>query len=86
LRAEGLAETESSRPAFLVLDLRRVRFIDSSGLAALVAAWKRARRDGRRLIVVSSPGAVERLLTVTGLDRELETVVARPGAGDTLGV
>jgi anti-anti-sigma factor len=80
-RAEdGLTEAERSRPALLVLDLRRVRFMDSTGLAALVAAQKRGRRDGRRLIVVMSPGAVERLLTLTGLDRQLEIVVAPPEA------
>ena len=75
---EGLAEAELSRPARLVLDLRRVRFIDSSGLAALVAAQKRGRRDGRRLTVIVSPGAVERVLVVTGLYHALETVVTAP--------
>jgi anti-anti-sigma factor len=79
-----LAEAELSRPARLVLDLRRVRFIDSSGLGALVAAHKRHRRVGRRLTVVVSSGAVERVLTVTGLDRELEVVVAPPGGDGAL--
>ena len=77
---DHLAEAELARPALLVLDLRRVRFIESTGLAELVAAQKRGRRDGRRLVLVMSPGPVERLLALTGLDRQLETVVQPPGA------
>ena len=69
---DRLAVLERSRPAVLVLDLRRVRFVDSSGLSTLVAAQNRSRQHGRRMIVVVSPGAVERLLGVTGLDRQLE--------------
>jgi anti-sigma B factor antagonist len=76
--ASELAEAELSRPALLVLDLRGVRFIDSTGLAELVAAHKRSRRHRRRLIIVIAPGTVQRLLEVTGLARELETATEPP--------
>jgi anti-sigma B factor antagonist len=69
-----LADVEADSPAILVLDLRRVEFIDSTGLRALIAADQRARSQGRRLAVVSGPNAVARLLTVTQLDQRLEIV------------
>jgi anti-anti-sigma factor len=78
--ASELAEAERSRPALLVVDLRDVRFIDSTGLAALVAVRKRSARDGCRLILVIAPGTVQRLLELTGLTREIETVAAGPAA------
>jgi anti-sigma B factor antagonist len=78
--ASELAEAERSRADLLVLDLRDVRFIDSTGLAALVAARKRSVRDGRRLILVIAPGTIQRLLELTGLIREFDTVAARPAA------
>ena len=69
-----LAAIEADSPGTLVLDLRRVEFIDSTGLRALVAADERARSEGRRLAVVRGPNAVERLLALTQLDQRLEIV------------
>jgi anti-anti-sigma factor len=69
-----LAAIEVDSPGTLVLDLRRVDFIDSTGLRALIAADERARSEGRRLAVVRGPNAVARLLTVTQLDQRLEIV------------
>jgi anti-anti-sigma factor len=69
-----LAAIETNSPGTLVLDLRRVEFIDSTGLRALITADERARSAGRRLAVVRGPNAVERLLTVTQLDQRLEII------------
>ncbi len=69
-----LTAIEADSPGTLVLDLRRVEFIDSTGLRALIAADERARSGGRRLAVVRGPDAVARLLTVTQLDQRLEIV------------
>jgi anti-sigma B factor antagonist len=71
---EQLAAIEVNSPGMLVLDLRRVEFIDSTGLRALIAADQRARSEGRRLAVVRGPNAVARLLTVTQLDQRFEIV------------
>jgi len=71
---EQLAAIEVNSPGMLVLDLRRVEFIDSTGLRALIAADERARTEGRRLAVVRGPNAVARLLTVTQLDQRFEIV------------
>jgi anti-sigma B factor antagonist len=74
---ERLDATEPAEPPMLVLDLRHVRFLDSTALAALIAADARSRR----LILVTAPGAVERLLALTGLDRRFETAARPPAAG-----
>jgi anti-sigma B factor antagonist len=69
-----LAAVENSSPEALVLDLRGVEFIDSTGLRTLIAADERARSAGRRLLIARGPGAVERLLVVTQLDQRLELI------------
>jgi anti-sigma B factor antagonist len=69
-----LAAIEADSPNTIVLDLRRVEFIDSTGLRALIAADQRARSEGRRLAVVRGPNAVAHLLAVTQLDQRLEIV------------
>ena len=71
---EQLAAIEVDSPATLLLDLRRVDFIDSTGLRALIAADERARSEGRRLAMVSGPDAVTRVLAVTQLDQRFEMV------------
>ena len=82
--ASGLVDevgrVERSAPALLVFDLRELRFIDSTGLALLIAAQQRGRRDGRRLVVVVGPGPVERLFTLSGLEGQFETAPAPPTA------
>jgi anti-anti-sigma factor len=55
----------------VVLDLHDVSFVDSSGLGALIACHKRARRDSCRLVLRSPSHRVARLLAVTTLDRVL---------------
>ena len=69
-----LRDIEATEPTAIVLDLRDVTFVDSAGLARIVAARRRAERSGRRLAVVRGCRAVERLLALTALDRSLEMV------------
>lgn len=73
---DDIGQVEHSAPALLVLDLRDLRFIDSTGLALLIAAQKR----GRRLVVVLGPGPVERLFALSGLEGRFETAPAPPTA------
>jgi anti-anti-sigma factor len=83
-----LATIEADAADTLVLDLRGVEFIDSTGLRALIAANERARAAGRRLVIVRGAKAVDRLLSLTQLDQRLEIVDdpdalgARPVSGD----
>jgi anti-anti-sigma factor len=57
----------------VVVDLRALEFMDSSGIRVLVAAHARAGRNGTRLFVVRpGPGtAVAKIVEVSGLDGEL---------------
>lgn len=71
---EGLKKVEANGPGVLVLDLRKVEFIDSTGLRAVIAADERARGAGRRFVLVRGTPAVERVLSVTQLDQRLDIV------------
>jgi anti-sigma B factor antagonist len=71
---EGLARVEGDTPGVLVLDLRGVEFIDSTGLRAVIAADERARSAGRRFVIVRGTAAVERVFSVTQLDQRLDIV------------
>jgi anti-anti-sigma factor len=51
----------------IVLDLRELSFIDSSGLSLLLAADHDARESGVMLSIVDGSPAVARLLEVAGL-------------------
>lgn len=55
----------------VVVDLRRLAFMDSTGLHVLVKAHKRARDAGRRFALVQGGKQIQRLLSLTGLDEKL---------------
>jgi anti-sigma B factor antagonist len=57
----------------VVVDLRGLEFMDSSGIRVLVAGHARAARVGTRLFVVrpQPESAVAKIVEVAGLDREL---------------
>jgi anti-anti-sigma factor len=57
--------------ATVVVDLRGLTFIDSTGLGVLVRAHQVAKEQGRRFGLVHGNGQVHRLLSLTGLDQEL---------------
>jgi anti-anti-sigma factor len=71
---EELRLVEEERPALIVLDLRKLEFMDSSGLRMIMAADSRAREDDRRLAVIQGPDAVRRVFEITRLDERLEIV------------
>ena len=52
--------------ASLVIDLADVTFLDSTGIAALVIAHRRAVAAGRTLTVVNAQAGVRRVLDITG--------------------
>ena len=61
----------------MIIDLRELDFMDSTGLSVLVRAHQRAEEQGRRLAMVKGPQQVQRLLSLTGVADRL-TVVDRP--------
>lgn len=75
---QELTRVEGERPETIALDLRRLSFLDSSGLRVVVSADQRARREGRRLVVVRGPETVQRVFSITHLDKQLELVDELP--------
>jgi anti-anti-sigma factor len=61
--------------ATVVLDLREVTFIDSSGLGVIVGQHKRAQeRDEQFAVAVGGAAAVQRILELSGLVKVLDIV------------
>jgi anti-anti-sigma factor len=78
---DQLGQVEAAGPAAIVLDLRGLEFMDSTGLRTIVGADTRAREQGRRLAIVRGPEAVQRIFTVTKLDERLDIVDDPPAVG-----
>jgi anti-anti-sigma factor len=67
----------------LVLDLRGLSFIDSTGLQLLAALNQRAQCDGLQLTLMAPAAPVDRAIQLCGLDQQLPFVAAvdaEPGA------
>jgi anti-sigma B factor antagonist len=62
----------------LVLDLRGVTFMDSTGLHLALDAHAAARKEGWELLVVEGPDSVQRVFEVTGLRDRLPFVDTPP--------
>jgi anti-sigma B factor antagonist len=75
-----LARDPSEREDTLVLDLRGLTFIDSSGLRAVVMADHRARAKGKRCLLVRGPQRISRVFDLTGVSDRLELVDEPPDA------
>jgi len=58
----------------VVVDLRKLAFLDSTGLETIVQLHRRGEADGFEVAVVRGPRAVERLFAVMHLDRRLRIV------------
>ncbi|WP_435204133.1 STAS domain-containing protein [Micromonospora sp. bgisy143] len=70
---DGLLEVVASGARVVVVDLTAVRFMDSSGLGALVVAYKELRaRDGWLGLAGVQP-PVRKVLSVTSVDRVIES-------------
>jgi anti-sigma B factor antagonist len=74
---QELDRTFDSELELLIIDLRELEFMDSTGLSVLVKAHQRAEESGLRFALVRGPQQVERLLTMTGVAERL-TIVDAP--------
>jgi anti-sigma B factor antagonist len=74
---ERLARAFDAGAELVILDLRGVEFMDSTGLRVLLTAHQRAHESGRRFALVRGADQVERVLTLTGV-REMLTIVDAP--------
>ena len=64
---EELDRVAASHAQLLIIDLRDLDFMDSTGLSVLVRAHQRAEEQGRELAMVKGPQQVQRLLSLTGV-------------------
>jgi anti-sigma B factor antagonist len=71
---DALRRAERSAPSCLVLDLRELDFVDSAGISRILAARRRARRAGRRLVLVRGSKAVQRFMQLAALTEHFEFV------------
>ena len=76
LRFERLVRTAMDNPLpYVVIDMREVTFIDSTGLALLLRTEGASRQDGFELEILRSPAAAVRsALEASGLERVLPFV------------
>ena len=63
------SEVVRAQPKSVIFDLRKVTFMDSSGLGILVATRKRLSNQPGSVIIVTDQPAVLQSLMITGLDR-----------------
>jgi anti-sigma B factor antagonist len=62
-----LRELEAKNPGRMLIDLRGVEFMDSSGLAAMIRALRAAQENGHTLTLRPGPSQVQRLFELTGV-------------------
>lgn len=60
------------------IDLRELRFLDTSGLRAVIEEDRRAAGDGRRLGIVPGSTAVQRVFELAGVADRLPFVDQEP--------
>lgn len=66
-------EQLADEPAHLVVDLYRVDYVDSSGLAVLVRVWRAQQAANRRFsLVMPESDAAKRIFSLAGFDQIFE--------------
>jgi anti-anti-sigma factor len=76
--AQAIRELRQAGAAHLIIDLRRVTFIDSTGLRLALDLDDDARDDGLRLELLAGPPEVQRIFDVTGTLDQLPFVTPDP--------
>jgi anti-anti-sigma factor len=68
----------------VMLDLRELAFIDSTGLRVVLGLANGLGENSARVVLVKGPDPVQRVFTLTGADREL-TIIDDPSELDESG-
>jgi anti-sigma B factor antagonist len=86
---EELLAVLAQGATLLVADLGKTEFCDSAGVNALVQAYRRASASGNPLRLVVGTPAVQRVLSITGVDRLVDifpsvaaSLAGTPGPAD----
>jgi anti-sigma B factor antagonist len=66
---DAMRRIERDAPGRLLLDLRQLEFLDTTGLSRLLAVQRRCRRAGRRLVLVRGPLAVQRIFAMCSAEQ-----------------
>ncbi len=82
---EQLAALLDGGATGIVVDLAEVTFIDSTALGVLIGGVRRLHEAGGRMALVVATRPVERVLTLTGLDRVFTIHATRDAAVAALG-
>jgi anti-anti-sigma factor len=75
---EEIRRAEERQPKVLVIDLSRLKFLDSTGLRLIMSAQARAKKRGHRLAIVEGTHAVQRIFRLAGVNRRLDIVSEAP--------
>jgi anti-sigma B factor antagonist len=70
---EELLSVLNRGAVLLVADLSKTSFCDSAGVGALVRTFRRAATSASAMRLVVSTPAVQRVLSITGVDRMVDT-------------
>ena len=72
IMAELAEQIDAALPEHLVLELSEVTFMDSSGIAVLLNAWRRMGQVEGTMVVSQAPPQADKVLKAAGLDRLLK--------------
>jgi anti-anti-sigma factor len=64
---QELERVRTKGPSLIIIDLRELEFMDSTGLSVIIRAHQRAEKGGHRLGIVNGSRQVRRLLSLTGV-------------------
>lgn len=85
-KLEGMVSGQLSAcpSSSLVMDLSRLTFIDSSGIAVLIRAFQATNGRGAMSIVIAPGTQVARVFRIAGIDSSLPVFVKREEAVDAV--
>lgn len=83
--AEAVLRLAQSDATTVWLDLNGISFIDSSGIAMLVRAQRRAKGNHNEVVIVRPSATVARLLEMCGMDRALDIADRDPEVAHGVG-
>jgi anti-sigma B factor antagonist len=63
---------EEDHAGMIILDLSRLDFVDTSGIAVFLHAARRAREKGSQLRLLRGPRRIEHVLEIAGLTEHLQ--------------
>ncbi len=72
-----ISDCLQDQPDIILLDLKDVTFIDSSGLGSLVSALKMVRSRGAKLFICSIGEQIKILFELTSMDRVFKVYADR---------